>query len=87
MYSAYKVHPDIKSHTDGCMSFLYGVLHCKSVKQKMNTKSSTRAKLVGVGYYLPYNIFICLFMGAEGYDIKQNIFFLDNYDAINMEKR
>ena len=53
----------------------------------MNTKSSTRAKLVGVGYYLPYNIFICLFMGAEGYDIKQDIFFQDNYDAINMEKR
>ena len=25
-------------------------------------------------------------MGAQGYDIKQNILFQDNYSAINMEK-
>ena len=84
--AAYGVHPDLKSHTGGCMSFGYGIVHCKSSKKKLNTKSSTEAKVVGVSDYIPYNIWICLFMGAQGYDIKQNILFQDNQSAINMEK-
>ena len=36
--------------------------------------------------YLPYNIWICLLMGSQVYDIKQNILFLDNQSSINMEK-
>ena len=72
--AAYGVHPDLKSHIGGCMSFGYKIVHCKSSKKKINTKISTEAKVVGVSDYLPYNIWICLFMEAQGYDIKQNIF-------------
>ena len=50
---AYEVHPYIKSHTVGCISFGYGMVHCKSSKQKMNTKISTKSKVVGVSDYLP----------------------------------
>ena len=84
--AAYGVHPDLKIHTGGCVSFVYGIVHCKSSKKDIKTKSSTEAKLVGVSDYLPYNIWICLFVGAQGYDIKQNILFQDNQSAINMEK-
>ena len=84
--AAYGVHPYLKIHTVGCMSFGYMMVHFKSSKQKLNTKSSTEAKLVGVSDYLPYNIWICLFVGAQGYDIKQNILFQDNHSAINMDK-
>ena len=83
---AYGVHPDLKIHTGSCMSFGYGMVHYKSSKQKLNTKSSTEAKVVGVSYYLPYNICICSFMGAQGYDIKQNILVQDNQSAIKIEK-
>ena len=52
----------------------------------MNTKSSTEAKVVGVSDYLPYKICICLFMIAQGFDIKQNILIQDNHSAIHMKK-
>ena len=84
--TAYGEHPDLKSHTGGCMSFGYGMVHCKSSKKKLNTKISTEAGVVGVSDYLPCNIWIFLFMGAQGYDIRQNILFQDNQSAIKMEK-
>ena len=67
------VHLNLKGHTNGGMQFVYWVVHCKSRKQKLNTKSLTEARLVGLSDYLPYIIWIVLFMGAQGYDIQQNI--------------
>ena len=74
----YGVHPDLKIQTGGCMSFGYGVVHCKSRNHKLNTKISTEADVVSASDYLPYNIWICLFMGAQGYENKQNILFQYN---------
>ena len=56
--AAYGVHPNLKSYIVGCMKFGYGMVHCKSVNQKLNTKISTKAKVVLVSDYLPYNIYI-----------------------------
>ena len=84
--AAYGVHPDLKIHTGGCMSFGYKMVHCKSSKQKLNTTNSTEAKVIGVSDYLPYNIWICIFLGAQGYDINRNILFQYNHSAIKMEK-
>jgi hypothetical protein len=49
--ASYAVHPDMKSHTGGLMSMGTGGLICKSSKQKLNTKSSTEAELVGASDY------------------------------------
>ena len=84
--AVYGLHPDLKIHAGSCMSFGYGVVYCKSIKQKLNTKSSSADKVVRVSDYLPYNIWICLFMVAQGYYIKKNILFQDNQSTINMEK-
>ena len=46
--STYGVHPNLKIHTGACKYFGYGMVHCKSRKQKLNTKSSTAAEVVGV---------------------------------------
>ena len=51
--ASYAVHPDMKSHTGGIMSFGTGGFVPKSSKQKLNTKSSTEAELVGASDYLP----------------------------------
>ena len=51
-------HPNMKSHTGGAISFGKSVVHTKSSKQKINTKSLTEAELVGVSEYLPYHIWI-----------------------------
>ena len=45
---AYVIHPNIKIHTGGGTSFGYGHVHCKFIKQQLNTKSSTEDEVVGV---------------------------------------
>ena len=49
--AVYVVHPNLKIHTGGYMSFGYGMAHCKSSKKNLNTKSSTGSKVVGVSDY------------------------------------
>ena len=83
--ASYAVHPNMRSHTGGCMSFGTGTIHARSTKQKLNTKSSTESELVGVSDYLPYNIWLLMFMKEQGYEIKSNFLAQDNQSAIKME--
>ena len=84
--AAYAVHPNMRSHTGGCMSLGVGTLHAKSSKQKLNTKSSTEAELVGVSEYLPYNIWLVNFLKEQGYPLETNDLLQDNQSAMRMEK-
>ena len=84
--AAYAVHPNMRSHTGGCMSFGKGTIHARSSKQRLNTKSSTEAELVGVSEYLPYNIWIVNFLSEQGYHLDMNELKQDNQSAIRMEK-
>ena len=68
------------------MSFGVGVIHTKSSKQKLNTKSSTEAELVAVSEYLPYHIWVVNFMKSQGYNMNKKILYQDNQSAIKMEK-
>ena len=84
--ASYAVHPDCKSHTGGAMSFGTGALVCKSSKQKLNTKSSTEAELVGANNFLPCIIWVKMLLGAQGYNVHTNILEQDNESAIRLEK-
>ena len=84
--AAYAVHWDMRSHTGRAMSFGIGTIHCKSSRQKLNTKSSTEAELVGVSDYLPYNLWMRMFMKEQGYDLSSNIIYQDNQSAMLMEQ-
>ena len=84
--AAYAVHPNMRSHTGGCMSMGLGTLHCKSSKQKLNTKSSTEAEVVGMSDYTPYNIWLTNFLQAQGYALQMNEVYQDNQSAIKMER-
>ena len=83
--AAYAVHPDMKSQTGGLMSLGHGAIHCKSSKQKLNTKSSTESELVGMSDYLPYNLWARMFLSEQGYELNTNTIFQDNQSAIRME--
>ena len=61
----YTVDPEMHSDTGGTMSFGTRVIHTRSSKQKLNTKSSTEAKLVSVSEYLPYHISLLHLLGAK----------------------
>jgi hypothetical protein len=84
--ASYAVHPDMRSHTGGIISFGRGGLVCKSSKQKLNTKSSTEAEVVGASDYLPHTLWVKMFMEAQGHGMKESVLEQDNESAIKMEK-
>ena len=45
---SFAVNPDCKSHTGACLTLGHGSVLSISSKQKVNTKSSTKAEFVGV---------------------------------------
>jgi hypothetical protein len=53
-------------HTGGVMSVGTGVIHGKSYKQKLNTRSTTESELVGVSEYLPYDLWQVNFYKYQG---------------------
>ena len=55
-------------------------IHCRSIKQKLNTKSSTEAELDGTSDYVPYNICYVLFMRHQFQQV-----FLENQRTMRME--
>ena len=83
--AAYGVWMNMRSHTGGCMSMGLGMVHCKSSKQKLNTKSSTESEIVGLSDYMPYNIWFANFMKEQGYEIEKNVVYQDNQSAMKME--
>jgi hypothetical protein len=83
--ASYAVHADMKSHTGGVISFGRGGLFTKSTKQKLNTKSSTEAELVGASDYLPNTIWAMLFLKAQGYEMKESKFYQDNQSTMKLE--
>ncbi len=84
--ASYAVHNDMKSHTGGIVSFGRGSIMSKSSKQKLNTKSSTEAELVGASDYLPYPIWAKNFLEGQGYTLRENVFYQDNQSTIRFEK-
>jgi hypothetical protein len=83
--ASYAVHPDMRSHTGGAMSFGIGAFLCKSTKHKLNTKSSTEVETVGASDYLPHAIWAKNFLAAQGYDLIDHFFEQDNESAIKLE--
>jgi hypothetical protein len=83
--SAFAVHPDFKSHTGATMSYGGGAPQSISRKQKLNTRSSTEAELVGVDDASVMILWTKLFMEAQGYEIKKNVLYQDNKSTILLE--
>ena len=84
--AAYAVHNNMRRHTGGAISMGYGILHGKSSKQNINVKSSTESELVGTCEYIPYNIWLVMFLAAQGYEMKNNTVYQDNMSTIKMFK-
>ena len=75
----------MKSHTGGVITFGRGGITCKSAKQKLVTKSSTEAELVGASEYLPSTIWVQYFLQAQGFPHHTSYFEQDNQSAICLE--
>ena len=83
--AAYGVREDCKSQTGSTMTLGRGTIMSKSTKQKLNTKSSTEAELVGASDCVPQIVWTNYFILAQGYGINDTILYQDNTSAISME--
>ena len=84
--ASFAVHKDMRSHTGGFMTMGTGGAYVQSSKQKLNTKSSTEAELVGVDDVLTQVIWTRYFLKEQGHMIQDNVIYQDNQSAIRLEK-
>ena len=83
--ASFAVHPDYRSHTGAVMTLGEGSIIAMSKKQKLNTRSSTEAELVGADNTATLILWMGLFMEQQGYSLNKNILFQDNKSAILLE--
>ena len=84
--ASFAVHPDYKSHTGAVMSFGRGAPITLSAKQKLNSRSSTTAELIGVDDTMNILLWSKLFLEAQGIDVRENVLYQDNKSAILLQE-
>mmetsp|Transcript_13911 Transcript_13911/g.26194 ORF Transcript_13911/g.26194 Transcript_13911/m.26194 type:complete len:735 (+) Transcript_13911:3-2207(+) len=83
--ASFAVHHDMKSHTGGGISWGIGILLSMCQKQKLNSKSSTEAEVIGVSDFISNMIWARMFLEKQGYTIDENILYQDNQSAMKIE--
>ena len=63
-----------------------GLLHARSSKQSINSKSSTETELNGNSDYLPYALWHIYFYKSQGYERECKFLFQDNKSTIKLLK-
>ena len=82
--AAFAVHPNIMSHTGFTMTAGRGSFCSSSIKQKMNTRSSTEAELVGLDDALLQALWTRQFMLAQGYRLDEVVLHQDNLSTMQL---
>ena len=82
--AAFAVHKDYKSHTGATMTLGDGVLSSVSTKQKVMSRSSTEAELVGLDDVLSKILWSKLFIEAQGYKVNTTVIYRDNTSAMKL---
>jgi hypothetical protein len=82
--ASYAPHLDAKSHTGFMLTLGEGALLCRSSKQRIVTKSSTEAELVGASDMAADILNANNFMKCQGYDMKVPVLLQDNKSAIKL---
>jgi hypothetical protein len=84
--AAFAVQPNMQGHSGGGLSLKRGFPIVSSIKQKLNTRSSTESEIVGADNFMPAICWTRYFMEAQGYQVQNNILFQDNKSTILLEK-
>jgi len=84
--ASYAVHPNMRGQTGGGVTLGKGFPIVSSVKQKLNTRSSTESELVGVHEMMPSILWTRNFLNSQGYTVNDYILYQDNKSAILLEK-
>ena len=84
--ASFAVHRDCKSHAGATMTLGKGCPISMSSKQKINTRSSTEAELVGVNDALTLVLWMRLFLESQGFTITDNVIMQDNQSSVLLER-
>ena len=84
--ASYAVHNDMKGHTGAMLTMGNGCIIGKSIKQKMNAKSSTAAELIGGDDVMTDLLWIGYFLKDQGYDNYKSIMMRDNKSCMLLEE-
>ena len=68
-YKVLRTWVDMLGNTGGVISLGGGIIHHKSSKQRLNTKSSTETELIGASDYIPHNVWMKRFLQEQGYEL------------------
>jgi hypothetical protein len=85
--ASYGIHDDYRSHTGMVISLGSGAIDARSTKQKLNTKSSTEAELVGLSDMCGKVIWHREFLIAQGIDVPPARVYQDNQSTMHMIER
>lgn len=84
--AAFAVHVDMKSHTGGTMTLGKGSPDSSSLKQKVNSRSSTESELISIDDLVSKVLWTRRFIEAQGFVVKFNVVFRDNTSAMKLEE-
>jgi hypothetical protein len=65
-------------HTGAILSLVGGTAYPMSTRQKISTKSSTEAELVGIDDAMSAACWTCNFLIAQGISVHDNVLYQDN---------
>jgi hypothetical protein len=85
--ASFACHPDGKSHTGEMITFGGGAVFSRSSKQKLVTKSSTEAELVGLSDGLSHVLWTKNFLQSQGYANGPAIIHQDNKSTITLVEK
>ena len=85
--ASFGVHCDGKSHTGGTISLGGGPTFVKSAKQRLVSKSSTEAELIGLSDMLSNIIWHREFLEHQGYVMRAAEVYEDNTSAISLAEK
>ena len=83
--AAFAVHPDYKSHTGAVQTLGSGAISSISTKQKVNSRSSTEAELIGIDDVISKVLWSKRFLEAQGFDLEVTVIYRDNTSSMKLE--
>lgn len=83
---SFAVHPDMRSHMGAIFTLCKGAISSISTKQKVNTRLSTEAELVGIDDVISKVLWTKRFIEAQGFQLRANIVYRDNTSLMQLEE-
>ena len=84
--AAFAVHPDYRSHTGAVQTLGKGAITSISTKQKVNSRSSTEAELIGIDDVISKVLWSKRFIEAQGFPLQSTIVYRDNTSSMKLEE-